>query len=119
MSACDRLHRGAALRGVLCASNAVQTERIASGSLPKLALSRKERAVLYLHRHLAVPHRRSGGQAFRRVDDGIGVDAIVAVKVADAAGLPKVLDAERLDPVAAHAAEPAERGRMAVDHGDD
>jgi len=32
---------------------------------------------------------------------------------------PKCLDAERLEAVAAHAAEPAERGRMAVDHGDE
>ena len=35
------------------------------------------------------------------------------------AGLAEMLDAERLDAVAAHAAEPAQRGRMAVDHGDD
>ncbi len=30
-----------------------------------------------------------------------------------------MLDPERLDPVAAYAAEPAQRGGMAVDHGDD
>ena len=35
------------------------------------------------------------------------------------AGLAEMLDAERFDPMAAHAAEPAERRRMAVDHGDD
>ena len=72
-----------------------------------------------LHRHLAVPHRRARREAFGRIDDGVGVDAVVAVEVADGAGLAELLDAERLDPVAAHAAEPAERRRMAVDHGDD
>ncbi len=58
-------------------------------------------------------------QRFRRIDDGVGVDAVVAIEVVDGAGLAEMLDAERLEPVAAHAAEPAERGRMAVDHGDD
>src|SRR5881392_1832914 len=71
------------------------------------------------HRHLAVPHRRADRQAFRRVDDGVGVDAVVAVEVADGASLAELLDTERLHPVSAHAAEPAERCRMAVDHGHD
>ena len=44
---------------------------------------------------------------------------MVAVEVANRAGLAEMLDAERLDAVAADAAEPAERGRMAVEHGDD
>src|SRR3981081_4046915 len=34
-------------------------------------------------RHFAVPHRRARGQAFRRVDDGVGVDAVVAVEIID------------------------------------
>src|SRR5262245_3426620 len=43
----------------------------------------------------------------------------MAVEVVDGAGLAKMLDAERFHAVAADAAEPAERGRMAVDDGDD
>src|SRR5882724_7808668 len=71
------------------------------------------------HRHFAVPHRRAGGQAFRGVDDGVGVDAVVAIEVIDGPGLAEMFDTERFDAVAVHAAEPAERGRMAVDHGHD
>src|SRR5260370_1373974 len=71
------------------------------------------------HRHFAVPHRRAGGEAFGRVDDGVGIDAVVAVEVIDRAGLAEMLDAERLDTMPAHAAEPAERRGMTVDHGDD
>src|SRR4051794_608296 len=72
-----------------------------------------------LHRHLPMQHRRAGGEAFGRIDDGVGVDAVVAVEVGDGAGLAELLDAERLDAMAADAAEPAERRRMAVDHGHD
>src|SRR5258708_6288876 len=71
------------------------------------------------HRHFAVPHRRARGQGFRCVEDGVGVHAVVAIEVVDGAGLAEMLDPERLDPVAAYAAEPAQRGGMAVDHGDD
>src|SRR5450631_2952626 len=56
------------------------------------------------HRHFAVPYRRAGGQGFRRIDDGVGVDAVVAVELADRSGLAKMLDAESLDAVAADAA---------------
>ena len=35
------------------------------------------------HRHLAVPHRGADGQGFGGVDDGVGVDAVVAVEVAE------------------------------------
>ena len=59
------------------------------------------------HRHLAVAHRGAGGEAFGGLDDGVGVDAVVAIEVADRAGLAEMLDAERFDPVTAHAAEPA------------
>src|SRR5437773_687104 len=72
-----------------------------------------------LHRHLAVPHGGADGEAFRRIDDGVGVEAVVAVEVVNGAGLAEMLDAERLDAVAADAAEPAQRRRMAVDDGDD
>jgi hypothetical protein len=44
---------------------------------------------------------------------------MMPVEIVDGAGLAEMLDAERLDAVAAHAAEPAQRRRMAVDHGDD
>src|SRR5664279_1886802 len=71
------------------------------------------------HRHLAVPHRGAGGEAFGRIDDGVGVDAVVAIEVVDGAGLAEMLDAEGFDLVAAHAAEPAQCRRMAVDHGDE
>src|SRR3984893_18929886 len=63
--------------------------------------------------------RRTDGQGFRRIDDGVGIDAVVAIELSVRAGLAEMLDAERLHPVTADAAEPAERGRMAVDHGDD
>src|SRR5437899_12677849 len=53
------------------------------------------------------------------MNEEVGVDAVVAVKVAKAAGQAKMLDAKSLDAVAAHAAEPAERRGMAVDHGHD
>src|SRR5438105_12791973 len=58
------------------------------------------------HRHLPMPHRRSHHQAFGRIDDRVGVDAVVAVEVANSTGLAELLDAERLGAVAAHAAEP-------------
>src|ERR1700676_1273052 len=71
------------------------------------------------HRHLAMPYRRAGGETFGGVDDGVGVDAVVAIEVIDGAGLAEMLDTERFDAVAVHAAEPAQCRRMAVDHGHD
>src|SRR5262245_50011209 len=71
------------------------------------------------HRHFAVPHGTAGGEAYGRIDDRVGVDAIVPIEVVDGAGLAEVLDAECFDAMAAHAAEPAQRRRMAVDHGDE
>src|SRR5215210_3279311 len=71
------------------------------------------------HRHFAVPHRRAGGEAFGGVDDGIGVNAVVTVQLVDGAGLAEMLDTESFEPVAAYAAEPTQRCRMAVDHGND
>src|SRR2546421_12965127 len=68
-------------------------------------------------RHFAVPPRRAGGQAFRRVDNGVGVDAVVAIELVDGAGLAEMLDAECFEPMAPYAAQPTERGGMAVDHG--
>src|SRR5947209_12186751 len=43
----------------------------------------------------------------------------MAVEIVDGAGLAEMLDAERLKPVTAHAAEPAQSRGMSVDHGDD
>src|SRR5947209_1763915 len=71
------------------------------------------------HRHLPMQHRGAGGEAFGGIDDGVGIQAVVAVQVGECAGLAELLDAERLDAVAANTAEPAERSRMAVDHGHD
>src|SRR5258708_40171111 len=66
-----------------------------------------------------MPHGGAGGEAFGRIDDGVGVEAMVPVEVVDGAGLAEMLDAERLEAVAAHAAEPSQRRRMTVDDGDD
>src|SRR5579863_10064378 len=71
------------------------------------------------HRHFAMPHRCAGGEAFGRIEDRVGVEAVVPIEIVDGAGLAEMLDPERLDAMAAHAAEPAQRRRMAVDHGDD
>jgi len=46
------------------------------------------------HRHLAVPHRAPAVR-LSRVDDGVGVDAVVAIEVGNRAGLAEMLDAER------------------------
>src|SRR5579859_1667902 len=69
------------------------------------------------HGQFAVTHRRPGGEAFGRIDDGVRIDAVMAIEDVDRAGLAEMLDAERFHPMAAHAAEPGQRRRMAVDHG--
>src|SRR5580692_5620605 len=55
----------------------------------------------------------------RRGDDGVGVDAVVAVEVLDRAGLAEMLDAERPHAMAVDGAEPGQSRRMAVEHADD
>src|SRR5262245_28802574 len=87
------------------------------GYWPLLAQARH--LIFLLHRHFAVQHGRAGLHRLGHVDDRIGIDAVVAIEVGDAAGLAKALDPERVDAMAAHAAEPAERRRMTVEHGDD
>jgi hypothetical protein len=52
-------------------------------------------------------------------EDGVGIDAIDPVKVADGACLAEMLDAEGMDPVTHDRAEPSERCRMTIDHGDE
>ena len=42
----------------------------------------------------------------------------MTVEIGQVAGLAEMLDSERLHPLAAHPAEPAERRRMPVDQGD-
>jgi hypothetical protein len=42
-----------------------------------------------------MPHRRTHGEPLRCVDDGVGVHAVMAVKVVDGAGLAEMLDAQR------------------------
>src|SRR5262249_48286329 len=66
-----------------------------------------------------MPDRTAGGDRLRRRDDGVGVDAVVAIEVGDRAGLAEVLDPERAHAMAAYGAEPGERRRVAVEHGDD
>src|SRR5262249_42860041 len=65
------------------------------------------------------PDRAPGRKRRRRRDDGVGVDAVVPIKLRDRAGLPEMLDAERAHAMAVDGAEPGERRRMAVEHGDD
>src|SRR5580692_7209150 len=62
------------------------------------------------------PPRRDG---FGGGDDGVGVDAVVAVEVLDRAGLAEMLDAERPHPMALDRAQPSQSRRMAVEHADD
>src|SRR5580700_9193058 len=52
-------------------------------------------------------------------DDGVGVDAVVAVEVLDRAGLAEMLDAERPHAMAVDCAQPRQSRRMAVKHADD
>src|SRR3954447_7692398 len=82
-------------------------------------LTAQGRTCCKLHRHFTMPHRGAGGEAFGRVDDGVGVDAVVAIQLVDGAGLAETLHTKGFEPVAAYAANPTERRRMAIDHGDD
>jgi len=72
-----------------------------------------------LHRHLAMPDRRAEGQARCGINDGVGVQTIVAIEIIDGAGLAEFLDAERLDAMAVNTAEPRQCRRMSVDHRDE
>src|SRR5258707_9284487 len=55
----------------------------------------------------------------RRIEDGVGVEAIDAIKVGEVARLAEMLDAQRVDAMPRHGAEPGQRRRMAVDEGDE
>src|ERR1700751_4685203 len=52
-------------------------------------------------------------------DDGVGVDAVVAVEILDRAGLAEMLDAERPHAMAGDGAQPSQSRRMTVEHADD
>src|ERR1700680_2940595 len=72
---------------------------------------------LSLHRP-EIPDRPPGRDRFRRGDDRVRVDAVGAVEVGDRPGLAEMLYSERPHAVAGDRAEPAEGGRMAVEHRD-
>jgi hypothetical protein len=58
------------------------------------------------HRHLAMPHRRAGREAFGRVDDGVRVKTVMAIQLVDRSGLAEMLDAKGFQAMAADTAEP-------------
>ncbi len=66
-----------------------------------------------------MPDRAAGRERRGGRDNRVRVDAIVPVEVRYRAGLAEMLDAERTHPVAGDCAEPGERRRVAVKHGDD
>src|SRR5580693_6035498 len=63
--------------------------------------------------------RTARRNSFGGGDDGVGVDAVVAVEVLDRAGLAEMLDAERPHAMAMDGAEPGQGRRMTVQHADD
>src|SRR5580693_4570413 len=69
--------------------------------------------------HSEITDRPPRRDRLRRGDDGVGVDAVVAVEVLDRAGLAEMLDAERPHAMAVDGAEPRQGRRMAVEHADD
>jgi len=60
--------------------------------------------------------RRDG---LRAGNDRVGVDAVMAIELGSGAGLAEMLDAERPHAMPVDRAEPSERGRVTVQHGDD
>ena len=59
-----------------------------------------------------VAHRATGADSLGSVGNGICVDPIVPIEIADRSGLAEMLNPERLDPVAVDASEPAESCRV-------
>ena len=68
----------------------------------------------------AASARGGAGHADLRggVQDGVGVQAVMAVQVGHVTRLAERLDAQGRDAVAAHGGQPRQRGRVAVEHGD-
>ena len=63
--------------------------------------------------------RAAGRDRLRCRNDGIRIDAIMAIKVGQRAGLAEMLDAERPHAMAGDRAKPGQRRRMSVKHADD
>jgi hypothetical protein len=63
-----------------------------------------------------VPDRAPGGNVRCGGNDSIGVDAKMAVKILNCAGLTEMLNAKGRDSMAAYAAQPGECGRMPIDN---
>src|SRR6185312_10474956 len=53
------------------------------------------------------------------VEDGVCVEAVDAIEVGQVARLAEMLDAKRVDAMPCHGAEPGQRRRVAVEHGDE
>src|SRR5215468_6202261 len=105
-----RSHSSASISCACIFERAPSTSQSTIGLMSLLAI---------LRQRFEMADRPARRERRRRRDDGIGVDAVVPVKLRDRAGLPEMLDAERADAMAVDGAEPGERRRMAVEHGDD
>src|SRR4029079_14007486 len=66
-----------------------------------------------------MPDRAAGRDRLRRRNDGIRVDAIVAIKIRQRPGLTAMFDAEWSDAMAGKRAEPCQCCRVSVEHADD
>ena len=66
-----------------------------------------------------MPDWPSWRDRLRGRDDGIGVDAVVPVKLGERSGLAEVFNTKRPRAVAGDRAEPGQRRRVAVEHADD
>src|ERR1700732_3453943 len=73
----------------------------------------------YRSNHPEITDRASRRDGLGGGNDGVGVDAVVAVEVLDRAGLAEMLDAERPHAMAVDCAEPSQGRRMTVEHTDD
>src|SRR5262249_3018741 len=62
---------------------------------------------------------RAAAQHFGSAKDGVNVEAVVAVELANRARLSEVLNAQRTHPVAEDAADPGQRLRVGVRYGHD
>ena len=70
-------------------------------------------------REEATAHRFAVGESIHLGNDGARIDAKMTVEIPDRAGLTKMLDPERNGLMPADGAEPGQRRRMPVNHGDE
>ena len=72
-----------------CGGRWIYGQRYDRSKTRRLLLSPSPGAAAHagLDRHFAMQNRRAGGQRFGRIDDRVGIDAIVAIEVGDGAGL--------------------------------